>query len=95
MFLLMSQEIQWSVPPAVFMGGKNSNAAPFHSGRASDGKAPDLWTALAFIMSIIAFTLPKKMVILPKMLKDRLIGVFIGVVACGILMVGYLFNLVI
>jgi uncharacterized protein len=34
-----------------------------------------------------------EMVILRKVLKPKLIGVFVGVVACGILFVGYLFNL--
>jgi hypothetical protein len=35
------------------------------------------------------------MVILRKVLKPRLIATFIGVVGAGILLVGYLFNLVI
>ncbi|MCG8552165.1 MAG: hypothetical protein MI799_17320 [Desulfobacterales bacterium] len=43
-------------------------------------------------MSVIALSLPE-MVILRKVLKPRLIAVFISVVACGILLVGYLFNL--
>jgi len=43
------------------------------------------------MMSVIALSLPE-MVILRKVLKPRLIGVFVGVVAFGILFVGYLFN---
>jgi uncharacterized protein len=48
---------------------------------------------MAFMMSVIALSLPE-MVILRKVLKPRLIGVFIAVVATGILIVGYLFNMV-
>jgi hypothetical protein len=45
------------------------------------------------MMSVIALSLPE-MVILRKVLKLRLIVVFIGVVAAGILLVGYVFNAV-
>ena len=50
-----------------------------------------LGTVLAFMMSVIALSLPE-MVILRKVLKVRLIATFIGVVAVGILIVGYVFN---
>jgi uncharacterized membrane protein YraQ (UPF0718 family) len=43
------------------------------------------------MMSVIALSLPE-MVILRKVLKPRLIAVFIGVVGAGIMLVGYLFN---
>ncbi len=45
------------------------------------------------MMSVIALSLPE-MVILRKVLKMRLIGTFVGVVAAGILIVGYVFNAV-
>jgi uncharacterized protein len=57
------------------------------------GKGAALGSVLAFMMSVIALSLPE-MVILRKVLKPRLIAVFIGVVASGILFVGYLFNLI-
>jgi uncharacterized membrane protein YraQ (UPF0718 family) len=44
-------------------------------------------------MAVIALSLPE-MIILRKVLKPRLIAVFVGVVGCGILIVGYLFNMV-
>ncbi|MCA1765821.1 MAG: permease [Desulfobulbaceae bacterium] len=53
-----------------------------------------LGTVLAFMMSVIALSLPE-VVILRKVLKPKLIGTFVGVVGCGILLVGYLFNLII
>lgn len=56
-------------------------------------KGVPLGTALAFMMSVIGLSLPE-MIILRKVLKLRLILVFIGVVATGIVLVGYLFNFV-
>ena len=51
-----------------------------------------LGTVLAFMMAVIGLSLPE-MIILRKVLTIRLISVFIGVVGFGILVVGYLFNL--
>ncbi|MHC1746094.1 MAG: permease [Negativicutes bacterium] len=48
-------------------------------------------TALAFMMSITALSLPE-MIILRQVLKPRLLAVFVGIVGCGILFTGYLFN---
>jgi len=56
-------------------------------------KGAALGTVLAFMMSVIAISLPEAM-ILRRVLKWQLIGVFFGVVAVGILIVGFLFNLV-
>jgi uncharacterized protein len=56
-------------------------------------KGAALGTVLAFMMSVIALSLPE-MVILRKVLKPKLIAAFIGVLAIGIMLVGYLFNLV-
>jgi hypothetical protein len=57
-------------------------------------KGAALGTVLAFMMSVIALSLPE-MVILRKVLKPRLIATFIGVVALGIMLVGYVFNAVV
>lgn len=57
------------------------------------GKGAALGTVLAFMMSVIALSAPE-MIILRKALKPRLIATFAGVVALGILLVGYIFNLV-
>jgi hypothetical protein len=58
------------------------------------GKGAALGTVLAFMMSVIALSLPE-IVILRKVLKPGLIAVFIGVVGTGIMLVGYLFNIII
>ena len=66
--------------------------------RAAPASAPRwqgaaLGTVLAFMMSVIALSLPEA-VILRKVLKLPLIFTFFGVVATGILLVGFLFNLI-
>jgi uncharacterized membrane protein YraQ (UPF0718 family) len=55
------------------------------------GKGAALGTVLAFMMAVIALSLPEA-IILRKVLKPRLVAVFFGVVAMGIMAVGYLFN---
>ena len=57
------------------------------------GKGAALGTVLAFMMSVIALSLPE-MIILRKVLKLRLIAIFAGIVGTGILLVGYVFNAV-
>lgn len=52
-----------------------------------------LLTLLAFMMSVIALSLPE-VVILRRVLKWQLIATFLGVVGTGIVIVGYLFNAV-
>ena len=92
---LMGKEVWWSVPVAVLIGvPMYSNAAgiiPIVEALLAKGAA--LGTVLAFMMSVIALSLPE-MVILRKVLKMRLIATFAAVVASGILLVGYVFNAV-
>jgi uncharacterized protein len=85
----------WSVPLAVIIGvPMYSNAAgiiPVVQALLEKGAA--LGTVLAFMMAVIGLSLPET-IILRKVLKPRLIAVFIGIVAFGIMIVGYLFNLI-
>jgi uncharacterized membrane protein YraQ (UPF0718 family) len=93
---IMGKDAWWSVPAAVLVGiPMYSNAAgivPIIHALLEKGAA--LGTVLAFMMSVIALSLPE-MVILRKVLKPKLIGTFIAVVGFGILLVGYLFNVLI
>jgi uncharacterized membrane protein YraQ (UPF0718 family) len=91
----MGKQAWWSVPLAVLIGiPLYSNAAGIIPiVQALLGKGAALGTVLAFMMAVIGLSLPE-MVILRKVLTLRLIAVFIGVVGFGILLVGYLFNLV-
>jgi uncharacterized membrane protein YraQ (UPF0718 family) len=56
-------------------------------------KGASLGTVLAFMMSVIGLSLPET-IILKKVLKIQLIFIFVGIVAAGIIIVGYIFNLV-
>jgi Predicted permeases len=91
----MGKDVWWAVPAAVLLGvPMYTNAAgviPIVQALLAKGAA--LGTVLAFMMSVIALSAPE-MIILRKVLKPRLIATFIGVVATGILLVGYIFNLV-
>jgi len=83
----------YSVPLAILIGiPLYSNAAgiiPIVSVLIEKGVT--LGTALAFMMSVIGLSLPE-IIILKKVLKWQLIALFIGVVATGIIIVGYIFN---
>jgi uncharacterized membrane protein YraQ (UPF0718 family) len=83
----------WSVPAAVLIGvPMYTNAAGIIPVvEALIGKGAALGTVLAFMMSVIALSAPE-MIILRKVLKPTLIATFAGVVAVGILLVGYVFN---
>lgn len=54
-------------------------------------KGLPMGTALAFMMSIVAISTPE-MIILRKVIKPKLIAIFVGIVAIAIIIVGYLFN---
>ncbi len=56
------------------------------------GKGLPLGSALAFMMAVTALSIPE-LVILRRVLKPRLLAIFVAVVATGILLVGYGFNL--
>ena len=91
----MGKDVWWAVPVSVVIGvPMYTNVAgiiPVIEALLAKGAA--LGTVLAFMMSVIALSLPE-MVILRKVLKPRLIATFVGVVATGILIVGYVFNAV-
>lgn len=89
----MGKQAWWAVPLAVLLG------IPLYSGasgmipivQALLEKGAALGTVLAFMMAVVGLSLPEA-IILRRVLKPRLIAVFFGVVAAGILLVGYLFN---
>jgi uncharacterized membrane protein YraQ (UPF0718 family) len=83
----------WSLPMAVLMGvpmyANTAGILPVIEALTAKGAA--MGTALAFMMSVVALSLPE-MIILRKVLKLRLILTFVGIVAAGILAVGLVFN---
>ncbi|MCX6374026.1 MAG: permease [Actinobacteria bacterium] len=92
---IMGADAWWSVPAAVVLGiPMYSNAAgiiPIVEALLEKGAA--LGTVLAFMMAVIALSLPET-IILRKVLKWPLIFTFLGVVGVGIMFVGFLFNAV-
>ena len=92
---LMGKSAWWSVPLSVLIGiPMYSNAAGIIPiVQALLEKGASLGTVLAFMMSVIGLSLPET-IILKKVLKIQLIGIFIGVVGVGIIIVGYLFNFI-
>lgn len=92
---LLGKQNWYGVPAAILIGvPMYSNAAgiiPVVSVLIEKGVS--LGTALAFMMSVIALSLPE-IIILKKVLKWPLIASFIGIVTFGIICVGYLFNYV-
>jgi len=95
MAALMGKSAWYSVPLSILIGiPLYSNAAgivPIVSVLIEKGAS--LGTALAFMMAVIGLSLPE-MIILRKVLKLPLIFTFIGVVGSGIMIVGYLFNII-
>jgi hypothetical protein len=95
MAAFMGKSAWYSIPLSILIGiPLYSNAAgivPIVSVLIEKGAA--LGTSLAFMMSVIGLSLPE-MIILRKVLKLPLILTFIGIVAIGIMIVGFLFNAV-
>ena len=91
----MGRDAWWCVPLAVLLGvPMYSNAAgviPVMT--ALLGKGAALGTVLAFMMAVIGLSLPEA-VILRRVLTLRLLLTFYGIVAFGIMIVGYVFNAV-
>jgi uncharacterized membrane protein YraQ (UPF0718 family) len=90
---LMGKSAWYSVPLSVIIGVPlYSNAAgiiPIVSVLIEKGAS--LGTALAFMMAVIGLSLPE-MIILKKVLKIQFILTFAGIMAVGIMLVGFLFN---
>jgi len=85
----------YAVPLAVLIGVPlYSNAAgviPIVKVLMEKGMA--MGTALSFMMAVTALSLPEA-IILRKVLKPRLLALYFGVVAVGIMITGFLFNAV-
>jgi uncharacterized protein len=86
----------FAVPIAVLVGVPlYSNAAgTIPIVQALTAKGVPIGTALALMMAVTALSLPEA-IILRKVMKPRLLGVYFGVVAVAIMLVGYLFNAII
>lgn len=90
---LLGQNNWWSVPLATLIG------VPMYAdifgtlpiAEALVGQGVGLGTALAFMMSVTALSLPS-LIMLKKVVKTPLLALFFGIVVVGIIVIGYLFN---
>lgn len=92
---ILGEDAWWSVPAAVILGvPMYSNAAGIIPVvHALMEKGASLGPVLAFMMSVVALSLPE-MIILRRVLKMRLIITFVAIVSLGIIFTGYLFNII-
>lgn len=90
---LLGQDKWYSVLVATFVG------VPMYAdifgtlpiSEALVAKGVGLGTVLSFMMGVTALSLPS-MVMLKQVVKPKLLGIFFGIVAVGIIIIGYLFN---
>ena len=54
-------------------------------------KGAELGTVLSFMMGVTTLSLPS-MIMLRKVIKPKLLGIFVGICVIGIILIGYLFN---
>lgn len=55
------------------------------------GKGVEMGTVLSFMMAVTALSLPS-LIMLSKVVKPKLLGIFVAIVAIGIIIIGYTFN---
>lgn len=92
----MGNDAWWNVPVAVILGlplyASAVGVIPIVQAVLAKGAA--LGTTLAFMMSVIGISIPE-LVMLRKVIKMPLIWIFVGLVALGIVIAGYLFNVLV
>ncbi|MCX6238629.1 MAG: permease [Bacteroidia bacterium] len=91
---LINKSTWYSVPLAVLVGIPLYSCSPgaVPIAYALIEKGVPLGTALAFMMSVIGISLPE-LIILKKVLKLPFIFIFVGIIAAGIITVGYILNI--
>jgi len=90
---VLGQDNWWSVLVATLIG------VPMYAdifgtlpiAEALVGKGVGLGTALAFMMAVTALSLPS-LIMLKKVIKAPLLVLFVGIVVCGIIIIGFMFN---
>lgn len=91
----LSAKSWWTVPLAVLLG------APLYANSVSVipimeamvGKGAPLGTVLAFMTAIVTLSIPEAL-ILKKVMRWQLLAIFFGITTIGIIIMGYLFNLI-
>jgi uncharacterized membrane protein YraQ (UPF0718 family) len=91
----LSAQSWWTVPAAVLLGmplyANSISVLPIME--AMVGKGAPLGTVLAFMTAIVTLSIPEAL-ILKKVMRWQLLAIFFGITTVGIILMGYLFNLI-
>jgi hypothetical protein len=91
----LSAKSWWTVPMAVLSGvplyANSVSVLPIMD--AMVGKGAPLGTVLAFMTAIVTLSLPEAL-ILKKVMRWQLLAIFFGITTIGIIVMGYLFNVI-
>jgi len=91
----LSAKSLWTVPVAVLLGvplyANSISVLPIME--ALIGKGASLGTILAFMTAIVTLSLPEA-IILKKIMRWPLLLIFFGITTVGIILMGYLFNII-
>ena len=55
-------------------------------------KGTGIGTVLTFMMGVTALSIPS-IIMLKQVMKNKLLGIFVGIIAVGIVLIGYVFNI--
>ena len=55
-------------------------------------KGTGIGTVLTFMMGVPALSIPS-IVMLKQVMKNKLLGIFVGIISVGIILIGYVFNI--
>ena len=90
---VLGQDKWYSVPVATFVGipmyADIFGTLPIAEALVTKGVG--IGTVMSFMMAVTALSLPS-MIMLSKVVKPKLLGVFVGIVSVGILIIGFAFN---
>jgi len=90
---VLGQDKWYSVPVATFVGipmyADIFGTLPIAEALVTKGVG--IGTVMSFMMAVTALSLPS-MIMLSKVVKPKLLGVFVGIVSVGILIIGFVFN---
>ena len=86
----------WAVPLATLLGSPlyANSVSVIPVMEALVGKGVPMGTALAFMTAIVTISIPQAM-ILKKVMHWQLLAMFFGITIVGIIIIGYIFNLII
>ncbi|KKQ75168.1 MAG: hypothetical protein US97_C0046G0001, partial [Microgenomates group bacterium GW2011_GWF1_38_5] len=92
----LSSRSFWTVPLATLLGSPlyANSVSVIPVMEALVGKGVPMGTALAFMTAIVTISIPQAM-ILKKVMHWQLLAMFFGITIVGIIIIGYIFNLII